>query len=217
VMNAYSFIKGALFRRLQHVFKNHPDIGPVIEAESKKTSGESGLGLEMLTEQIKILSPDMLPLVQEIENGFCPALVVNRIPEGQQHVLVRNLITLCREKMGLNIEHVGNLPDIGEISNYLLKIPAFLTTWSGKSYLDAVKNISDKITNRSVLSVNAEIKSEFSDEEVEKIIKIMDTLDDAVFSGTSRNACRLRMYFKPLEVVELLISRGVTNEVFFRE
>jgi len=217
VMNAYSFIKGALFRRLQHIFKNHPDIGPVIDAETKKTGGERGLGLEMLTEQIKFLSPDMLPLLQEIENDFCPALVVNRIPEGHKHVLVRNLISLCRDKLGLTIEHVGNLPDIPEITDYLLKIPAFLNTWSGKSYLDAVRNISDKLISRNDMNEHAAAKSEFSDEEVEKVIALIERLDDSIFSGTSRSACKLRMYFKPAEVVDLLISRGVTHEVFYRQ
>lgn len=217
VMNAYSFIKGALFRRLQHVFKNHPDIGPVIDAETKKTGGESGLSLEMLTEKIKILSPDMLPLIEEIESEFRPALVVNRISEGHKHVLVRNLISLCRDKLGLNIEHVGNLPDIPEITNYLLKIPAFLNTWSGKSYLDAVKNISDNILNRAMLMTGKALnKTDFSDEDVEKIINLIETLDDSIFSETSRSACKMRMYFKPAEVVDLLISHGVTHKAFYR-
>lgn len=215
VMNAYSFIKGALFRRLQHIFKNHPEIGPVFDAETKKTGGEGGMGLEMLTEKIKVLSPDMLPLIEEIEDEFCPALVVNRISEGHKHVLVRNLIALCRDKLGVSIEHVGNLPDNPEISGYLLKIPAFLTSWSGKSYLEAVKNISDKILPRTSLTANAEIKTDFSDEDVEKIIKLMETLDESIFSGSSRSACKLRMYFKPREVVDLLISRGVTHEAFY--
>ncbi len=217
VMNAYSFIKGALFRRLQHIFKNHPDIAPVIDTETKKTGGESGMGLEMLTEQIKTLSPDMLPLMQEIEHEFCPALVVNRTSEGHRHVLVRNLMTLCRDKLGVNIEHVGNLPDIPEITDYLLKIPAFLNTWSGKSYLDAINNISDKLIRRTGLHVHAATKSDFSDEDVEMIIHLMETLDDGIFSGTGRSACKLRMYFKPAEVVDFLISRGVTHEAFYTQ
>ena len=217
VMNAYSFIKGALFRRLHHVFKNHPDIGPVIDAETKKTGGENGFSLEMLTAQIKTLSPDMLPLIQEIENDFCPALVVNRISEGHKHVLVRNLISLCREKLGLAIEHAGNLPDIPEITNYLLKIPALLHSQSGRPYLESVKNISNNILNRAVLMTGKALtKTDFSDEEVGKIIYLLETLDENIFSGTSRSAWKLRMYFKPSEVVDFLISRGVTHEAFYR-
>ncbi len=64
VMNAYSFIKSALFRRLQNIFRRDPDIGPVIDAETKKTGGEDRFTIEMLTEKVRTLSPEMLPLIQ---------------------------------------------------------------------------------------------------------------------------------------------------------
>jgi len=217
VMNAYSFIKGALFRKLQNIFRRHPEIGPIIDAETKKTENEKTFTLEALADQIKNLSPDMLPLVEEIEKDFFPALVVNKIPEGQKHVLVTNLISLCKERLGLTIEHVGNLPDIPEITDYLLKIHSFLNTQRGKSYLESVQNIAQRIV-RPAKSVTEreETKTDFTDEEVEKIISLMETLDDSIFSGTNRSAWKLRMYFKPSEVVNYLISRGVTHEVFYR-
>lgn len=218
VMNAYSFIKAALFRKLQNIFKKHPDIGPLIDAETKKSGSDKNFTLEALTMHIKNISPDILPLIQEIENDFCPALVVNRISEGHKHVLVKNLISLCHEKLGIALEHAGNLPDIPDITNYLLKIPAFLNTWSGRPYLEAVRNISDKLIFRSEPAAeNLLTKTDFDDEEVEKIIRFMETLDDSVFSGTSRNVWKLKMYFKPLETAEFLISRGVTHEAFYKK
>lgn len=64
VMNAYSFIKGALFRKIQKVFKRYPAIGPVIENEAKKTDGERSFSLEWLTGQITHIAPDMMPLIR---------------------------------------------------------------------------------------------------------------------------------------------------------
>ena len=100
VMNAYGFIKGALFRKLQNIFRKHPDIGPIIDGETKKTGSDSNFTLDSLTGHIKTVAPDMLPLIQEVEKDFSPALVVNRIPEMQTHVLVKNLISLCRDLLG---------------------------------------------------------------------------------------------------------------------
>jgi flagellar biosynthesis protein FlhG len=217
VMNAYSFIKGALFRKLQNIFRRHPEIGPIIDAETKKTESEKTFTIEALADQIKNLSPDMLPLVEEIEKDFFPALVVNKIPEGQKHVLVTNLISLCKERLGLTIEHVGNLPDIPEITDYLLKIHSFLNTQTGKPYLESVQKIAQRIVRPSEsVTGRTETKTDFTDEEVDKIISLMETLDDSIFSGTNRSAWKLRMYFKPSEVVNYLISRGVTHEVFYR-
>jgi Mrp family chromosome partitioning ATPase len=59
-------------------------------------------------------------------------------------------------------------------------------------------------------------KADFSDEEVEEIITFMEKLDDNIFSGTNRSTWKLRMYFKPSDVVNFLISRGVIHEAFYR-
>jgi hypothetical protein len=47
---------------------------------------------------------------------------------------------------------------------------------------------------------------------VKRIIKAMEWLDDSVFTGTNREAWKLRMYFNPSEVVDFLVSRGVSHD-----
>ena len=213
VMNAYGFIKGALFRKLQSIFRKHPDIGPLIETESKKTEGENRLTLEQFAGEVKRLDPDLYPLINEVEQSFNPALVINRVPAGQSHVLVKNLISLCTEKLGVTMAHVGNLPDSRDITDYLLNIPGFLDAKAGKLYRSAIKSIIHQL-NIPDLSVpmTSRRKAEYSDDDVERIIKVMDWLDDSVFRGTNREAWKLRMYFNPSEVVDFLISRGVSHE-----
>jgi flagellar biosynthesis protein FlhG len=216
VMNAYSFIKGALYRDLQNVFKKHPRIGPIIETETKRTDPEKRFTLEWLSEQIRESDPDMLPIIQEVEEQFRPALIVNKIREGRRHVLVRNLISLCSDKLGVTVEHVGDLPDLPEITNYLLNIPKFLETSDGTPYQTAIRKIADGLLQEhGSAKKEAAIKSAFSDDEIEKIISLMDQLDDSVFGDTSRDSWKLRMYFKPSEVVGFLTDRGVTHEAFY--
>jgi flagellar biosynthesis protein FlhG len=216
ILNSYSFIKGALFRNLQQIFKKHADIGPLIDAESKSTEEDSKFTLEWLKAQIEHLDPDMLPMIREIENDFKPALVVNRLAEEQEHVLVKNLVSLCAERLGAAVEHVGNIPDEREITNYLLNIPKFLEIQSAASYINAVKNIADKLLAFfSDKPSDIEGKTDFTDDEVEAIIGFMEGLDDSVFSGSDRKLLKLKMYFKPAEVVAFLMSRGVTHDAFY--
>ncbi len=215
VMNAYSFIKGALFRKLQSIFKKHPDIGPIIESESKKPDDEKQFTLGWFTEKIREHSPDMLPLVHEIEKEFNPSLIVNKCPEDQTPMLIKNLISLCSEKLGVNLEHTGNIPDIPGIYNYLLDIPGFLYTNTGKPYLDSISRIKEKYVRTAVPADHGiETMVELSDDQVEEIINLMETLDDSYFIGTNRNSWKLKMYFKPLEVIDFLISRGVKHDAF---
>jgi flagellar biosynthesis protein FlhG len=218
VMNAYSFIKAALFRQLMNVFKRDEIIGPIIESEARKTDEDRKFTLEWLTGQIKDLAPDLLPLIQEIEREFCPALVVNRISEGQKHVLVRNLINLCAEKLGVNIEHAGNLPDIPGISRYLLNIPGFVSSAEGRTYFKAVQYISAQLAvSLKSETARTETRTDFTDEEIEQIINFMDGLDNSIFKEGSKDAWKLRMYFKPGEAVNFLINSGAAHELFYKQ
>ncbi len=212
VMNAYGFVKGALFRRLRSVFGKHPLIGPVIDSGAKNTGEEEKFTLEWLAGQVREKAPDMLPLIEEMGREFRPALIINRVPEGQKHLLVKNFISLCVKKLGVHIEHMGNLPDVPVITHCLLNIPGFLYSRHGRPYLDAVRMIAGRLAAPAA----AAAKTDFTDEEVEEIIRFMDGLDSSVFSGTNRDTWRLRMYFKPSEVVDFLMKRGVTHEAFHR-
>ncbi len=216
VMNAYSFIKAALFRKLQSIFKKHTEIGPIIDEKTKNPEDEKKFSLEWLTEKVEGLAPDMLPLIEEIERDFSPALVVNRIAAGKQHVLVDNLINLCSKRLGISMEHAGNLPDVPEIRDYLLNVPGFLSKSIGHQYFEAVKQIADKVVKPvSTETTDAQIKTDFSDADLEEIIELMETLDDSIFSGTNKNVIKLKLYFKPVDTINFLINRGVTHEAFF--
>ena len=216
VMNAYGFIKGAIFRKLQGVFRKHAELGPIIDSEMKRTDDSRKLTLEWLSEQIKLIAPEMLPLIEEIEQSFCPALVVNRVAEDEKHILVENLISLCNDKLGVPVQHMGNLPDIPDIRNYLLDVPKFLTTINGKSYEIAVRNIVGKL-GKAATKGEVGVRNDFSDEQVEAIIRMMDELDENVYGDTNKDTWKLRMYFKPSEVVNFLVSQGVKHELFYPE
>jgi flagellar biosynthesis protein FlhG len=215
VMNAYGFIKGALFRKLQGVFRKHSELGPMIESEMKRTDESRKLTLEWLTGQIKSTAPEVLSLIEEIERSFCPALVVNRVAEDEKHILVENLIALCNDKLGVPVEHMGNLPDIPDIRNYLLKVPEFLTTINGKSYEIAVRSIVNNLRKKWERTKMTGVKDEFSDEDIEGIIRMMDELDENVYGDTNKDTWKLRMYFKPSEVVNFLLSQGVKHELLY--
>ncbi|HUJ18665.1 MAG TPA: P-loop NTPase [Nitrospirota bacterium] len=215
VMNAYSFIKGALFRRMQNIFKNHPDIAAIIEAETKTAGSDRRFTLEWFGETLERAAPDLLPILGEIEQSFTPALVINRAPQGQTHLLVKNLIALCTEKLGVSLDHVGDLPDVREISNHLLNVPRFFNLSEGASYYGAAREIAARLTQGGAAGQEKKAGTfDFSDEEREEILRFIDTLDERVFSAATRNTWKLRLFFKPSDVIGYLVSRGVTHRLF---
>jgi len=218
VMNAYSFVKGALFRKMQNIFKNHPEIAALIEAESKSNNGDRRFTLEWFREALTRTAPDLLPIIDEIEASFSPALIINRAPEGRTHLLVKNLISLCTEKLGITLEHVGDLPEARELTNHLLNVPKFFDRPEGTDYFAAARQIVERITRGG--GAEETTKSgfyDFSDEERDEILRFIDSLDDRVFSKARKNACKLRMFFKPSEAISYLISQGAKHDLFYKQ
>jgi flagellar biosynthesis protein FlhG len=216
VMNAYGFIKGALYRKMQHVFKNHPEISRLIEYETRHAKNEKRFTLEWLKETLNKSAPDMLPVIGEIEQSFHPALVINRAPEGRTHVLVKNLISLCKERLDVTLDHVGDLPEVREISNHLLNVPRFFSLAEGASYYEAARHIIARLTASAVKDSRKAALFYFTDEEQAEILQLIDRLDERVFSLATKNTWKLRMFFKPADVIGFLISRGITHPLFYK-
>lgn len=222
VMNAYSFLKGALFRKLQNVFKRHPKIGPLIDEKSKRDN-EGDFTFEWLCKQVQDIAPETAPLIHEVSENFRPYLIINKMSDSHSSVLVRNLLHLCKNKLGIEIEHIGDLPDVPEIVNYLLRIPDFLSAPSGKSYAAAIEDIlnrMDKIqfvdnSTTSVQISSQNLRHDFTDEELEEFAKLLDSLNEKVFEGTNRQVWKLRIFFKPLDVIRFLVKHGVEHPIFY--
>jgi len=78
-----------------------------------------------------------------------------------------------------------------------------------------VKGISSNILPAEPILTSDNIKTSFNDDEIEDITELLESLDNSILSGTNRDTLKLRLYFKPGEVVDFLVSRGVTHKAFY--
>ncbi|MBF0519055.1 MAG: P-loop NTPase [Nitrospirae bacterium] len=219
VMNAYRFIKGALYRKLRGVFKNHAELGPIIETMAETSTYDDSLMLNWFIEKVLNTDPEVYPLVMEVSESFDPFLVLNRIGQQESSRLVTSLINHCFTKYGVKLNYVGNIPDVREISGYLLDIPSFLQAKLGAAFTSAVKSIVRTFLlsfhDSKVITERLQMKSEYNDSEIEELSRIIDKLNSDIFIGSSKKLWKLRLFFKPLDVVRYLISKGVKEEIFF--
>lgn len=217
VMNAYGFLKASLFRKIQGIIKKHPSLSSL----EKVKDIEKDISIDDLEKIVTKTAPEIVPLLREIREGFGPLLIINRMSQAQSQILVKNLLSLCKTKLGFDLQHIGNLPDVPEIRNYLLNIPQFLLSPSGRNYSDALWEIIERI-KRKELRERAEMvrypyRTEFEDEEIEKIMEIIDSLDDKTLDGLTRQQLKLRLFFKPAEVVKFLVDKGINKPLLYEE
>ncbi|MGD1076600.1 MAG: P-loop NTPase, partial [Thermodesulfovibrionales bacterium] len=219
VMNAYGFLKGALYRKIQNVFKRHSGISSVMTEAVEKKDSEGDLNLEWFSQKVEEFDPSLSILITEIKESFTPFLVLNRISNSQSSILVKNLLSLAKNRLGISLEHLTDLPDSPEVRNYLLNVPEFLSTPAGRKYLFAIESIVDRMNRRQLKDKSKKmlkpIRHDFTDEEIEEVSRLVDRLDDHALGRSTRNQWKLRLFFKPFDVVQFLVHQGVDNPIFF--
>lgn len=213
VMNAYSFIKSALFRRLQQVFRKHDAVGPLIEEQGRQNDDERRLTLGWLQDRVRTLAPDELPVLDEICRSFQPSLVVNRATSSAESHVVHNLINLCRNQLGVELHQDCVLTEAPNIRQHTLDIPAFFHLAEGAPMKERIAEWLEKTMHPVALEVEG-IKQDYSDEDIAHLQSLLDSLDEQTFEGGSRKSWKLRLYFKPAEVVQFLIRKGVKEPEF---
>ena len=206
VMNAYGFIKGALFRKLQSIFRHHEQLGACVEADLKAPEDRRQFSLDWLRQQARQIAPDALEQIVEVEKAFQPALLVNRQSRAANPALIHNLMMLCKQKLGLELDLVGELPECGEIRRYLLNIPGFLQADVGRTWLQAVNQAGRQLAQ---LQSRRQVAPDYSDEELQALVALINELDESQLEGRSADAWKLRVYFRADEVLALLKRHGI--------
>ena len=219
VINAYSFIKGALFRKIEVVFRQHPLISPLIKDLMKNNASEGSFTLEWLNEKIKATDVEISPLIKEIADWFNPCLVANMMPDKGQSILIDNLKGLCRENLDLDLVQIGTIPDTKVVSRFLLNIPAIFEAPEGHAFKSAVDNIRGLLLRESSgeesVGESEKIRNDFDDEDIRCIMTVVDGADSSILDSRSKKLWKLRLFFKPQVVVNFLRSKGIRHDVFF--
>lgn len=219
IMNTYRFIKGALYRKLRNVFYKHQKVALLLEKMIEKSGTENPLILKWFMDKVKEVDPDAFPLVKEIAETFQPYLILNRLSSFESNRLVNGLLTHCKNKYNVALKYLGNLPNSTELTGYLMDVPSFLTSKHARDFQDAlngiVKNLIMDSNELIALAKQLHVKTEFDDATIDKIAMLIDRLDSSIFDLKSKKLWKLRLFFKPLEVVHHLLENGIKSELFF--
>jgi len=211
VMNAYGFLKSALLRKIQRVFRQEREIARNL-AETTLDERERRPSLEILENVVKSRNLELAGLLHEIKNDFSPGLILNRSSSEGMHILVRNLQGLCRQKLGISLRYLGNLPDLPSITSYMINIPAFLQTDAGCNLRLAVEKAIGLLLDRTAEPGEAD-GIIFDDSDLEELIRVIDGLDDSVLERSRKELLKLRVFFRPSEVVSMLLEMGVAVDL----
>lgn len=106
-LNAYLFLKNAVFRLLFNSFKKDTPGHEYIGKLKKESASLQRLYIPKLTEQLAQVDPENTEIFRQYISAFHPRLVMNMIDGPQDAERAGKIRRSCREYLNMDIEHLG--------------------------------------------------------------------------------------------------------------
>ncbi|OGW19158.1 MAG: hypothetical protein A3K09_01135 [Nitrospinae bacterium RIFCSPLOWO2_12_FULL_47_7] len=130
VMNAYSFIKAALFRHLELELDKAPIIAEMTNFSKNPEAAGEMYSIDQLKKKIAAKSADLANRIDPLVDAYKVNLVVNRVRKKSDIVLGQNLIKLCKKYLNIEINYLGYIIEsdrvrdsVNEMIPFLIKDP----------------------------------------------------------------------------------------------
>ena len=106
-LNAYLFLKNAVFRLMQNSFKKGTVAAKILDELKKDTDSLKRLYIPKLIEKIRSLDPESAAIFDTQMSEFTPRLVMNMIDSPEDADKALKIRRSCREYLGIDLEFLG--------------------------------------------------------------------------------------------------------------
>jgi len=153
-LDAYNFIKVALYRRLNRLFgsestfsgRKDSDLKRLIYEATMPTDGSNAESMEELMERVRKQQPQSLPLVNETISSFNPHLIVNRVtPNSNVTQVVKRIQEVSRKMLSISVGYLGRLPYQSEIESSARDLVPIVARYPRGDLAKKIGNIIDKL------------------------------------------------------------------------
>jgi flagellar biosynthesis protein FlhG len=109
ILNAYVFLKNAVFRLMYSVFKKGTPSGIYLEQMRKDVSGKNRQYIPQMLKEIEHMDPKAYERFKSNQDNFHPRLIMNMIEDPADADVAMKIRRSCEAYLGLGIEHLGVL------------------------------------------------------------------------------------------------------------
>jgi flagellar biosynthesis protein FlhG len=145
-LNAYLFLKNALFRILYSLIKKESPVLSYLDELKKKGDGLQRIYLPQLLDNIKSLDKKVYTAYMKKAKHFHPRLILNLLENKKDTTTAERLRRSIKEYLGIEIEHLGIMYR-DEMQDIALNSRLPLLVYKPHSILSqAIGRIADKLT-----------------------------------------------------------------------
>ncbi len=111
VLSAFNFLKNAVFRALNRIFRGNSKTGAVLAAYQARSRGPGAMKMSELIAALEEVQPGEGGRARRAVERWRPKLVLNRVRLVDEFVYAHQLERWAREDLGLPVEVAGFLPE----------------------------------------------------------------------------------------------------------
>lgn len=179
LVNAYLFIKNAVFRIIHSGIKKDSKADVFLKQLQKDTSSLQKIYVQDLMSRIAIVDPESWRNINKALSQFNPRLVMNMLEDPKDSDKAHKLKRSCGQYLGLEIEHLGIMYR-DDLQDTALQSGLPIIRYKPKSILSqAVYRIADKLI-QSELEQDAEgfmIEESYDTAEIEAEVDFQNRLE----------------------------------------
>jgi len=190
VLNAYVFLKNAVFRLMNASFNKTSKVGKYLEQLRSEGAGTRKLHIPKILPEIKKIDPAAYEKFKKRLDSLHPRLIMNMVSEPKEADVAMKIKRSCEEYLDLKIEHLGIIyRDMVQDTALASKMP--ITIYKPKSILSqAIYRIADKILesgDNTFVPDSEQIEDSFQEAGMEAEADFeskMDYIGELLHSGT---------------------------------
>jgi flagellar biosynthesis protein FlhG len=190
VLNAYVFLKNAVFRLMNASFNKTSKVGKYLETLRSEGAGTRKLHIPKILPEIKKIDPAAYEKFKKRLDSLHPRLIMNMVSEPKEADVAMKIKRSCEEYLDLKIEHLGIIyRDMVQDTALASKMP--ITIYKPKSILSqAIYRIADKILesgDNTFVPDSEQIEDSFQEAGMEAEADFeskMDYIGELLHSGT---------------------------------
>lgn len=155
IMKTFSFVRGALFRKISLAFQDHPEIQKLVDHSDPKNGDMDAYTTGLLRSKFQDQFPDHIDQLNTLINEFNPGLVVNRVRNRKDLMAGDNLLKLVKKFLEVDITFLGYIIEsdrvrdsIDEMIPFLIKDPQSKPSENLQQIIGALTNTDLQFVKR---------------------------------------------------------------------
>lgn len=126
VMNAFSFLKAALFRKLTTAFQDRPDLQNMIDRSQTPEIDSEIHSIVHLKEKLAEKAPECLETANAVVGSFKPGVIVNRVRRKKDILMGETLVKLAKKYLDIDLVFLGYIVESDRVRDSVEEMVPFL-------------------------------------------------------------------------------------------